>query len=161
MDKKVVDIINEQINKEFYSAYLYLDMANYYSDNALDGFANYYEKQAEEELEHGMAMYHYLLDNDEKVVLEAIAKPDKTYASFIEPVKAALAHEQYVTASIVNCRQVAVDAGDMRTMIFMNGFVTEQGEEEDNARDLLDKMELYGDDRSALYLLDKELSKRD
>lgn len=161
MDKKVVDILNAQINKEFYSAYLYLDMANYYSDNALDGFANYYEKQAEEEMEHGMKIYHYLLDNDEKVVLEAIAKPDKTYSAFIEPVQAALAHEQYVTSTIVKCRETAVECGDMRTMIFMNWFVTEQGEEEDNARDLLDRMELYGDDRSALFLLDKELKKRD
>lgn len=161
MDKKVVDILNDQINKEMYSAYLYLDMANYYSDAALDGFSNYYEQQAKEEMEHAMKIYHYLLDNDEKVVFEAIAKPDKTYSAFIEPVKAALEHEKYVTSLIVKCREAAVECGDMRTMIFMNWFITEQGEEEDNARELLDRMELYGEDRSALFLLDKELGKRD
>ena len=89
MDAKVSQLLNEQINKEFYSAYLYLDMANYYDTKGLDGFANWFEIQAKEEQDHAMLMYQYLHNNDQTVTLEAIAKPDKVYAELIEPLKAA------------------------------------------------------------------------
>ena len=79
MDAKVSRLLNEQINKEFYSAYLYLDMANFYSAKGLDGFSNWFEIQAKEEQDHAMLMYEYLHNNDETVTLEAIAKPDKVY----------------------------------------------------------------------------------
>ena len=79
MDKQVSALLNDQINKEFYSAYLYLDMANFYSGKGLDGFANWYEIQAKEEQDHAMLMYQYLHNNGEKVTLDAIGKPYKTF----------------------------------------------------------------------------------
>ncbi len=160
MDKKVFDILNTQINKEMYSAYLYLDMANFYSQNALDGFAHWYEVQANEEMEHAMKIYHYLLANGQKVTLEAIAKPDKTYKEFIEPVEAAYEHEQYVTSLIMDCFKTAREVDDIRTMRFLGWFIDEQGEEEENASSILDKIKLFGDDKKALYSLDKELGQR-
>ena len=83
MNEKVAFLLNDQINKEFYSAYLYLDMANFYSQKGLDGFANWYEIQAREEQDHGMLIYQYLQNNGEKVTFEAIARPDKTFETFM------------------------------------------------------------------------------
>ena len=89
MDKKVSWLLNEQINKELYSAYLYLDMANFYSAKGLDGFANWYEIQAKEEQDHAMLMYRYLHNNSQTVTLEAVAKPDKEFQELADPLKAA------------------------------------------------------------------------
>ena len=79
LDKKIADLLNEQVNKEFYSAYLYLDFANYYADEGLDGFANWYQVQAQEERDHAMMMRRYLIDNGVRVTFCIISKPDKTY----------------------------------------------------------------------------------
>ena len=94
MDSKVSELLNDQINKEFYSAYLYLDMANFYTDKGLDGFANWYEIQAKEEQDHALLMYQYLHNNGEKVTLGAIAKPDKAFSTLMDPLKAGLEHEK-------------------------------------------------------------------
>ena len=160
MDKKVSTLLNDQINKEFYSAYLYLDMANFYSRKGLDGFANWYEIQAKEEQDHAMLMYQYLQNNGEVVTLEAIAKPDKTFTTLMDPLKAGLEHEKYVTSLINNIYTAAHDANDYRTIQFLDWFVKEQGEEEKNAMDLITKMELFGDDARSLYMLNSELSAR-
>ncbi len=160
MDKKVAELINDQITKEFYSAYLYLDIANYYDDKGLDGFANWYEIQAKEEEDHAMLFYKYMHNNDEPVTLKAIDKPDKTYGDTIEPLQAALEHEKYVTALIDNIYAVAVDAKEFRTTQFLDWFIKEQGEEEKNAQELITKMDLYGQDAKALYMLNDELKGR-
>lgn len=160
MDAKVYELLNDQVNKEFYSAYLYLDMANYYTAQGLDGFANWFTVQAKEEQDHAIMFYNYLLDNNEKVVLEAIAKPDKTYSAFIEPLQESYRHEQYVTSLINGIYAAANGVNDFRTMKFLDYFVTEQGEEEKNASDLIGKMELYGDDKRSLYMLNSELAAR-
>ena len=94
MNEKVSALLNEQVNKEFYSAYLYLDMANFYTQKGLDGFANWYEIQAKEEQDHAMLMYQYLQNNGEKVTLEAIAKPDKKFETLMDPLTAGLEHEK-------------------------------------------------------------------
>ena len=93
MDAKVYELLNDQVNKEFYSAYLYLDMANYYTAQGLDGFANWFTVQAKEEQDHAMLFYQYMHNNGEAVTLDAIAKPDQSYATPMDPLKAALAHE--------------------------------------------------------------------
>ena len=160
MDKKVSTLLNDQINKEFYSAYLYLDMANFYSRKGLDGFANWYEIQAKEEQDHAMLMYQYLHNNDIPVTLKAIAKPDKTFETLMDPLKAGLEHEKYVTSLINNIYTAAHDTNDYRTIQFLDWFVKEQGEEEKNAMDLITKMELFGDDARSLYMLNSELSAR-
>ncbi len=160
MDQKVSKLINEQINKELYSAYLYLDIANFYDAKGLDGFANWYEIQAKEEQDHAMLFYRYLHNNDEPVTLEAIAKPDKTYNNLMDPLEAALAHEQYVTSLINAIYGAAIEANDYRTTQFLDWFIKEQGEEEKNSTDQITKMKLFGDDSRSLYLLNSELLAR-
>ena len=160
MDKKVAELLNDQNNKELYSAYLYLDMANFYSDKGLDGFANWYEIQAKEEQDHAMLIYQYLHNNNEKVTLEAVAKPDKTYSELIDPLRAGLAHEQYVTSLINNIYAAAQEVKDFRTTQFLDWFIKEQGEEEKNSSDQITKMELFGDDARSLYMLNEELGGR-
>ncbi|MDY4835777.1 MAG: ferritin [Frisingicoccus sp.] len=160
MDKKVSALINDQINKELYSAYLYLDFANYYGSVGLDGFENWYRIQAQEERDHAMLFYQYLQNNGEKVTLEAIAKPDKVLDSHMAPLKAGLEHEQYVTSLINNIYEAAFEVKDFRTMQLLDWFVKEQGEEEKNASDMITKMELFGNDAKGLYMLNSELGAR-
>ena len=160
MDQKVAYLLNDQINKEFYSAYLYLDMANFYTRKGLDGFANWYEIQAKEEQDHAMLMYQYLHNNDVEVTLETIAKPDKAFSTLMDPLKAGLEHEKYVTSLINNIYSAAVAVNDFRTTQFLDWFIKEQGEEEKNSTDLITKMELYGDDARSLYMLNSELASR-
>lgn len=160
MNEKVSALLNDQINKEFYSAYLYLDMANFYSQKGLDGFANWYEIQAREEQDHAMLMYQYLHNNGETVTLEAIAKPDKTFTTLMDPLKAGLEHEKYVTSLINNIYAAAQEVNDFRTTQFLDWFIKEQGEEEKNSSDQITKMELFGDDARSLYMLNSELAAR-
>ncbi len=160
MDKKIASLLNEQINKEFYSAYLYLDIANFYSRKGLDGFANWYEIQAKEEQDHAMLMYRYLHNNSVEVTLEAVAKPDKTFETLLDPLKAGLEHERYVTSLINAIYAAAREANDFRTTQFLDWFIKEQGEEEKNSSDMITKMELFGDDARSLYMLNSELAAR-
>lgn len=160
LDTKVAELLNGQINKEFYSAYLYLDFSNYYKDQGLEGFANWYQVQAQEERDHAMLFMQYLQNNGCKVTLEAIEKPDKEFASFGEPLHAAYEHEQYVTSLIHTIYEAASIAKDFRTMQFLDWFVKEQGEEENNAEGMIKKFDLFGSDPRALYMLDGELAAR-
>lgn len=160
MDQKVSQLLNEQINKEFYSAYLYLDMANFYAARGLDGFANWFEVQAREEQDHAMLFYRYLQNNSEAVTLEAIARPDKAFETLVDPLDAALEHEKYVTSLINAIYAAAQEARDFRTTQFLDWFIKEQGEEEKNASDLITKMALFGSDAKGLYMLNSELAAR-
>lgn len=160
MDKKVAELLNEQINKEMYSAYLYLDIANYYDAKGLDGFANWYEIQAKEEMDHALLFYRYLHNNGEAVTFAAIAKPDKTFSDLMQPLTAALEHEEYVTSLINAIYAAAIAVNDFRTTQFLDWFIKEQGEEEKNSADQITKMELYGEDPRSLYMLNSELKSR-
>ena len=160
MNAKVHELLNQQINKEFYSAYLYLDFSNYFEDAGLDGFANWYKIQAQEERDHAMLFYQYLQNENQKVTLEAIAKPDKVFTCHMDVLKAGLEHEEYVTSLINDIYAAAYDVRDFRTMQFLDWFVKEQGEEETNANDMITKMELFGSDPKSLYMLNQELAAR-
>ena len=160
MNEKIAFLLNQQINKEFYSAYLYLDMSNYYDDLDLDGFANYYLIQAQEERDHAMLFLKYMQEVGLKVTLEAIDKPDKVFESHMDVLKAGLQHEEYVTSLINDIYGAAYDVRDFRTMQFLDWFVKEQGEEETNANDMITKMELFGSDPKSLYMLNQELAAR-
>ena len=160
MDKKVIELLNDQINKEFYSAYLYLDIANYFDDLNLDGFANWYNIQAQEERDHAMLFLRYLQSNGIKPVLKAINMPDKVFEKHIDPLLAGAEHERYVTELIHNIYDAAYSVKDFRTMQFLDWFVKEQLEEEENADKLVNKFNLFGDDPKSLYLLDQELAAR-
>lgn len=160
LDKKVVALLNQQINKEFYSAYLYLDFSNFYYDNGLDGFGNWYKIQAQEERDHALLFVQYLQNNGEKIELEAIDKPAVELISAKGVLEEGLKHEQYVTSLIHTIYDAAYSIKDFRTMQFLDWFVKEQGEEETNAEGLIKKFELFGDDPKSLYMLDNELAAR-
>ena len=160
LSKKVAELLNQQVNKEFYSAYLYLDFSNYYDDLGLDGFANWYKIQAQEERDHAMLFLQYLQNNGERVVLEAIAKPAVELTSAKAVLAEGLKHERYVTSLIHAIYDAAYSDKDFRTMQFLDWFVKEQGEEETNADNLVKKFELFGDDPKSLYMLDSELGGR-
>ena len=160
LNEKVSELLNTQINKEFYSAYLYLSFSIYFSDEGLDGFANWYNVQAQEERDHAMLFVQYMQNNDAKITSEAIDKPDSEFSSHIEVLEAGLKHERYVTGLITNIYGAAYDIKDFRTMQFLDWFVKEQGEEETNANDMITKLELFGGDSKGLYMLDNELKGR-
>ena len=160
LDAKVIDLLNDQINKEFYSAYLYLDMANYYIDNDLYGFGNWYTIQAQEERDHALLFLRYLQSNGVKVELKAIDRPEEKFEKHIDPLLAGAKHERYVTSLIHNIYDAAYSVKDFRTMQFLDWFVKEQLEEEENADKLVNKYNLFGDDPKSLYLLDQELAAR-
>ena len=160
MNNKIAALLNEQINKEFYSAYLYLDIANYYDALDLDGYAHYYTVQAQEERDHALLFMKYMQNNGLKVTLEAIGKPDKAFDSILTPLEIAAEHERYVTSLINNIYHEAHQAKDYRTMKFLDWFVDEQMEEEENADKMISRYQLFGSDPKGLYLLDQELAAR-
>lgn len=160
LNDKIAKLINTQVNKELYSGYLYLDFANYYANEGLDGFEHWYEVQAQEERDHAMMMRRYLIDNGVRVEFEQIAKPDKKFADRTAPLKAGFEHEQYVTSLINNIYAEAFAIKDFKTMQFLDWFIKEQGEEEKNAEDMIKKFELFGHDAKGLYALNQELAAR-
>ena len=160
MNEKVRNLLNEQINKELFSAYLYLDFANYFTERGLDGFANWYTVQAEEERDHAMLFLKFLQNESKKVTLLPVDAPNRTYDSDIHVLESGLEHEEYVTSLINTIYTAAREDNDYRTMQFLDWFVKEQGEEEKNAHDLIDRHQLFGLDARGLYLLDRELATR-
>ena len=160
MNETIARLLNEQINKEFYSAYLYLDMANYYSELDLDGYANYYMVQAQEERDHALLFMKYMQNNGLKVTLDAIGKPDKEFKEVLDPLVIAAEHERYVTSLINAIYHEAHQAHDYRTMKFLDWFVDEQMEEEENADKMVSRYKLFGHDAKGLYALDQEFAGR-
>ena len=143
MDARVYELLNDQINKELYSSYLYLSFADYYEEEGLEGFANWYEIQAKEERDHALIFRNYLHENGCKVKLLAIDQPDKEFTTFLEPLEAALEHEKYVTSLINDIYAAAAEVKDYRTMKFLDWFIEEQQEEEDNADKMITRMKLF------------------
>lgn len=160
MDKKIIDLLNQQINLEWYSAYFYLDVYAYYNDKNLDGFANWFLIQTQEERDHAMLFVTYLLNNGGRLALEDIKAAKSDFKNFAEPLHAVYEHELKITASINNIYAEAQKRKDYRTMQFLDWFVKEQGEEEKNTQDIIKKYELFGDDKHNLYMLNNELLSR-
>ena len=150
----------EQINKELFSEYLYLSMKAYFANLNLNGFANWMDVQVQEERAHAMGMFDYVLERGGKVELEAINKPQTSWNGPLDVFKAVLAHEQFITSSINALMDVAEETKDRAAMIFLNWYLKEQVEEEANVGNVLAQLELIGDDKNALFALDKELSTR-
>lgn len=160
LNEKVAEKMLTQVNKELYSAYLYLGFANYYEQEGLDGFAHWYQIQAKEERDHALMLRRYLINNGVTVTFDAIDCPQKAFAAPVEPLKAGLEHERYVTSLINDIYAEAFAAKDFRSMQFLDWFVKEQCEEEKNAEELIKKMELFGGDSKGLYMLNQELNGR-
>jgi ferritin len=152
--------INEQINKELYSSYLYLAMAAYFEEQNLPGFAQWMYVQEGEEREHGKKFYGYLVDRGAKVELKAIAGPETTWKSSLEVFKQVQKHEAAVTASINALYELALSEKDYASQIMLQWFITEQIEEEKNAAEIVQKLEMIEAKGTAVLMLDHELGHR-
>lgn len=157
---KILNILNKQINEEIYSSYLYLSMSSYFSSLNLDGFAKWMRMQSQEENAHGMKIYDYILQRDGKVVLTKIETPKATWKSPLEVFQETLKHEQHISACIHNIVNLAIQEKDHATTQFFQWFVGEQVEEEANAASILDKVNMVGDNKGGLYMLDREMGQR-
>ena len=160
LGKAVQEAMNEQIKNELYSAYQYLAMAAYCESANLPVLAHWMRTQAREEKEHAMKFYDFILDRSGQVVLQAIDQPVAEFSSPLEVFERALEHEQEVTAMINDLYGLAVRENDYASQTFLQWFVTEQGEEEKNAGDVVETLRMIGDKSEALFLLDRELAGR-
>ncbi len=158
--EKMIAALNKQINEEFYSHYIYLAMAADLEDKNYEGMANWMKKQSYEEYGHGLKIFQYISDLGGKVELEAIAKPDTTWASPKEIFDVTLEHEKYISECFNKLMDLAIEEKDHATRSFLNWFVTEQVEEVATSENILRKFEMVGDNKTALYMLDKELGAR-
>ncbi len=159
--KQLSDMINDQINAELESAYLYLDMANYYASKSLGGFQNNFEKQAEEEVEHAFKLRKYLIDNSIDVVLKDVKITKVNYKDLREPLQKQLEHEEFVTSLIYKLMDKAIEDRDYATIEMLKWFVSEQQEEEISAKALLDEFDAFASDKALLYKLNSRLGKRE
>ncbi|MEK6796825.1 MAG: ferritin [Spirochaetota bacterium] len=161
MDQKLEKLIQEQVNAEWYSAYLYVAMAAHFEHTNLDGFAHWMHKQAAEEQGHGKKMFEFLSDRGVRIKLQAIAEPTADFASPLDVFEKVYAHEQKVTG-LINAIADAADAvNDRPTKVFIQWFVNEQVEEEKNAAKILDLLKHIPAGSGALYQLDHRLGKRE
>lgn len=160
ISKKTAKAINTQINREFYSAFLYLAMANDAIDKGFKGAANWLTIQFKEEQEHAMKFAKYLQDQGAKVELAAIAAPKTEWKDLLEMFKDALAHEKKVTAWICEINDLAVAEKDYATQNMLKWFIDEQVEEEANATDVIWMLEMSAGSKGALFMADKTLGKR-
>ncbi len=160
IDKKMEKAINDQINAELYSAYLYLSMVAYFEDENLPGMATWMTAQAQEEVAHAMKFFDYINERGGRVILEAIEKPDIEWGSPLAVFEAAYKHEQYVTGRINDLVDIAEEVKDRATFNFLQWYVEEQVEEESSADEIVQKLKRIGDKSGMLYMLDKELGGR-
>lgn len=152
--------LNQQVNAEYYSSYLYLSMAAYFASIDLAGFSNWMRVQAQEEEFHALKLYDYVLERGGKITLTAIDAPPTEWKSPVEVFDATLKHEQKVTGLINDLVYKARDERDNASEIFLQWFVLEQVEEEDNANKLLGQLKLVADSPQAIFMMDKELAQR-
>lgn len=160
ISKPLEAAINAQINAELWSAYLYLSMSTYCQDAGFPGIANWFSIQFKEEQDHAMILLNYLQSRDGRVLLAPIDAVETEWASPLAAFEATLKHEQKVTSLINNLMALAVEEKDFALQTRLNWFVEEQVEEEENARDLIQKFRLVGDNGYGLYQLDQELAAR-
>ncbi|MEM7657373.1 MAG: ferritin [Bacteroidota bacterium] len=160
VSKQMEQLISDQYHKEVFSAHQYYAMCSYFLDRDLDGFANFFNVQAEEELDHAQRQFNFLHEVDGKVTLGAIEAPENEFTSILSVFEKALGHEQYITKSIHAIVKAALEEGDFATYEFFQWFVREQVEEEASMRTLIAKLRMIEDDKSALYLMNEELMQR-
>ena len=160
INKTMQDAMNEQINKELFSSYLYLSMAAYFEDKNLPGFANWMRIQADEEREHAMKFYDFILERGGRVELKAIEAPQSEWGSTLEVVEEVAAHEGKVTASIYELYELALAEKDYPAQVMLQWFITEQVEEESSAAGIVASLKMIEARETAVLHLDHQLSKR-
>ncbi len=160
LSQKMTDALNEQINKEMYSAYLYMSMSVASNEMGLKGFANWFMVQYHEEMYHAMKFYEYVGRQGGKIALKAIAEPPSDFSSPLDMFPKTMEHEQFVTRSINDLMDLAIEEKDHASRIFLQWYVTEQVEEEENDNDMIAQLKLIGDNPQGLMMLDRELAGR-
>ncbi|RUT79848.1 ferritin [Ancylomarina longa] len=160
ISKKVEEILNKQINAEFWSAYFYLSMSNYLTANGMPGFANWMKVQFQEETTHGLKMVNYLNDRNGRVLLEPIAEVATEWNGVLDIFEDTLKHEEKVTNMINECTEVALEARDHATVNFLQWFVDEQVEEEATVSEIIDQLKMFKGEGHGLYMMDKEFKTR-
>lgn len=160
VSESILNLLNEQIRREFHSAYLYLGIEAYFEDQGLKGMANWFRVQAQEELDHAMKFFNYVNEVGGLAQLGTIEKVTSTYNSPLDALKASLIHERYITDSIYKIVDLAVEERDHKTNSFLNWFVDEQVEEEANAEENVKNLELVKDSPNGVFLLNKEMAAR-
>lgn len=158
--EKVEEAINKQINAELYSAYLYLAMSAYYSSQNLHGFANWMKLQAQEEVNHAMKLYDYLLERGGRPVLKAIDEPPKEWESPLAAFEEAYEHEKKVTEMINDLLKLATEENDYATMSMLQWFIDEQVEEEASTCEVVERLKLASGFGGGLFMIDRELAQR-
>lgn len=157
---EIEEAINEQVNAELYSSYLYLSMATYFGDEGLDGFEKWMHGQFIEEINHAMRLYDFLESRGGRVKLKKIEKPERNWNSPLDAFEDAYDHEQHVTDRINELADLAEEENDRATLQMLQWFIEEQVEEEETAEEIVEKLEMIGDDSSGLIMFDKELGNR-
>jgi ferritin len=160
LSEKVQDQLNKQLNAELYSSYLYLSMSAYFQSLNLSGFANWMRVQAQEELMHAMKFYDFINEREGRVTLQAVEVPPSEWASPLAVFEHVYEHEQKVTGLINDLVNLAIGERDHATNNFLQWFVSEQVEEEASANEVVQRLKLLGDDKSGLFMLDRELAQR-
>ena len=160
VSKSMQDAMNEQINKELFSSYLYLSMAAYFEDKNLPGFGHWMRMQADEEREHAMKFYDFILERGGKVVMKAIDAPKTEWTSSLEVAEEVAAHEAKVTASIYALYELALKEKDYPAQVMLQWFISEQVEEEKNAAEIVANLKLIEERGTAVLMLDHRLAKR-
>jgi ferritin len=160
LSKTMEKALNDQIQKEYYSSYLYLAMAAYCEANNLPGSAVWMRVQSKEELSHAMKLYDHVVDRGGRVTLQAIAQPPAEYKSALDVFEKVLEHEQHVTASIHALYALALKENDYPAQIALQWFVNEQVEEEKSAGLVVDQLKMVGESKTSLLMLDRHLAKR-
>ncbi|HIH97900.1 MAG TPA: ferritin [Thermoplasmata archaeon] len=160
LSEQMKEVLNNQINKEIYSAYLYMSMSAHSTFAGLNGFANWFMVQYQEEMTHAMKIYKYINDQGEKVKLMAITQPPTDFDSPLDMFEKTLKHEKFVTKSINELVDLSIKENDHATNIFLQWFVTEQIEEESNDNEIIAKLKLVGEGGNGLFMIDKELAQR-
>lgn len=158
---KIRDILNEQINKEFYSSYLYLSMSAYFAEIGLYGFANWTKVQSKEEIDHGMILFEYVIGRNSQIHLNQIATPMFDMSSPQAIFEQIYQHERAITASIDKVATLTEGECDLATRNFIDGYLREQIEEEAQVSKIIARLKTFGAEKSALYLIDRELQKRE
>lgn len=160
LNKKVLNAINEQINAEIWSGYMYLAMSSYFAAEGLNGFANWMRVQWQEELSHALKFFDYLIERGEQPILKPITEVPEKWDSPMHAMQETLKHEQHVTALINNLMDIAIAEKDHATKSMLNWYVDEQVEEEANAQEIIDSLSLISQSGNGIYMLDKELKTR-
>ena len=160
LNNKIEEALNEQMNREMYSAYLYMSMSSFATNRGLKGFAKWFMVQYHEEMLHAMKLYEYINLRGGRAILKSIAQPPSEFASPLDMLHKTLDHELYITKSIGDCMELAISEKDHATQIFLQWYVTEQVEEENNDREIISQLDIIKDDPQGLILLDKDLGAR-